>query len=109
MGGERGGAGDHAPLKRGVLHYAPEVEHQGRRPQRPVSRSGRLDETYVNITGRGASLDRAVAKEGQTSDFLLRPQRDKAAAEAGFRQAIRTQGVPEKLRLDQRGSTPGGP
>jgi transposase-like protein len=45
-----------------------------------------------------------VDKEGQTIDFLLTPQRDRAAAEAFLRKAIRTQGLPEKITIDQSGS-----
>jgi len=43
-------------------------------------------------------------KEGQTIDFLLTPNRDRAAAEAFLRKAIRTQGLPEKITIDQSGS-----
>jgi len=35
---------------------------------------------------------------------LLTPQRDRAAAEAFLRKAIRTQGLPEKITIDQSGS-----
>ena len=47
---------------------------------------------------------RAVDKEGQTIDFLLTPTRDRDAAEAFLRKAIRTQGLPEKITIDQSGS-----
>jgi putative transposase len=42
---ERGVSVDHATLNRWVIKYAPEVEKQFRRHQRPVGRSWRLDET----------------------------------------------------------------
>jgi putative transposase len=58
----------------------------------------------VKIKGNGASWDRAVDKEGHTSDFLLTPTRDRDAAEVFLRKAIRTQGLPEKITLDQRES-----
>jgi putative transposase len=58
----------------------------------------------VKIRGRWASLYRAVDKEGQTVDFLLTPQRDRAAALAFLHKAIRHQGVPEKITIDQSGS-----
>jgi putative transposase len=45
-----------------------------------------------------------VDKEGQTVDFLLTPQRDREAAEAFLRQAIRQQGLPEKITLDRSGA-----
>ena len=65
----------------------------------------RATRPYVKIKGQGAYLYRAVDKDGQAVDFMLTPQRDKAAAEAFLRQAIRSQGLPEKITLDQSGST----
>jgi transposase-like protein len=79
---ERGVSVDHSTLSRWVITYAPEVEKQYRRWHRPIGKSWRLDETYVKIRGRWAYLYRAVDKNGQTVDFLLTPQRERAAAEA---------------------------
>ena len=69
-----------------------------------MGRSGRLDETYVRSKGKWAYLYRAVDTEGQPVAFLLTPPRDKAAAEAFLRKAIRNQGLPEKITIDQSGS-----
>ena len=69
MMGERGVTVDHSTLNRWVIKYAPEVEKQFRRRQRPVGRSWRLDETYVKIKGKSAYLYRAVDKEGQPLIF----------------------------------------
>jgi transposase-like protein len=63
-----------------------------------------MDETYVKIKGKWAYLYRAVDKEGQTVDFLLTPTRDRDAAEAFLRKAIRKQRIPEKITIDQSGS-----
>jgi putative transposase len=101
---ERGVSVDHSTLSRWVIKYAPEFEKHFRRCQHPVGRSWRVDETYVKIKGKWAYLYRAVDKEGQTVDFLSTPQRDKAAAEAFLRKAIRSQGLPEKITIDQSGS-----
>jgi putative transposase len=101
---ERGVSVDHSTLNRWMVKYAPEIEKQFRRHQRPVGKSWRLDETYVKIKGRWAYLYRAVDKEGQTVDFLLTPQRDRAAAEAFLHKAIHNQGLPEKITIDQSGS-----
>src|SRR6476619_4481250 len=103
MMGERGVAVDHSTLNRWVIKYAPAFEKVFRRRQRPVGRSWRLDETYVKIKGKGAYLYRAVDKEGQTIDFLLTPNSDRDAAEAFLRKAIRNQGLPEKITIDQSG------
>jgi transposase-like protein len=49
---EREIAVDHSTLNRWVIKYAPEIEKQFRRHQRPVGRSWRLDETCVKIKGK---------------------------------------------------------
>ena len=104
MMGERGVAVDHSTLNRWVIKYAPEFAKQFRRRQYPAGRSWRMDETYVKIKGQWAYLYRAVDKEGRTIDFLLTPDRDRDAAEAFLRKAIRSQGLPEKITIDQSGS-----
>src|SRR5215471_19198657 len=97
MMGERGVAVDHSTLNRWGIKYAPEFEKEFRRRQCPVGRSWRLDETYVNIKGKSAYLYRAVDKAGHTIDctiidFHLTPTRDRDAAEAFLRKAIRSPG-----------------
>jgi putative transposase len=101
---ERGVSVDHATLNRWVLKYAPEFEKQFRRRQQPVGKSWRMDETYVRVKGQWKYLYRAVDKEGHTIDFLLTPNRDRDAAEAFLHKAIRTQGLPEKITIDQSGA-----
>jgi transposase-like protein len=86
---ERGVVVDHSTLNRWVIKYAPEFEKQVRRRPCPVGRSWRFDETYVKINGQWAYLYRAVDKEGQTVDFLLTPRRDREAAGAFLRKALR--------------------
>jgi transposase-like protein len=80
MMSERGVAVDHSTLNRWVLKYAPEFAKAFRRRQC------------------------AVDTDGHTIDFLLSPTRDRDAAEACLRKAIRTQGVPEKITIDKSGS-----
>src|SRR5581483_1023823 len=104
MMGERGVTVDHSTLNRWVIKYALEFEKVFRRRQCPVGRSWRLDKTYGKIKGKSAYLYRAVAKAGLTIDFLLTPIRDRDAAEAFLRRAIRTQGLPEKITIDKSGS-----
>lgn len=78
---ERGVSVAHFTLNRWVISYAPAIEQQCCRPQCPVGQSWRLDKTDVKIKGQWASLYRAV-EDGQTVDFLLTPQRERATAEA---------------------------
>jgi transposase-like protein len=104
MMGERGVAVDHSTLNRWVIKYAPKVEKQFRRRQRPVGRSWRMDETYGRVKGQWKYLYRAVDKDGQTIDFLLTPHRARAAAEAFLFKAIGAHGLPEKITIEQSGS-----
>jgi transposase-like protein len=64
--------------------------------------SWRVDETYIHIRGKFSYLYRAVDKHGKTVDFLLRPDRGIAAAQAFFRKALSTSlpRWPCKITLD---------
>jgi putative transposase len=100
---ERGVSVDHSTLNRWVIKFALEFEKEFRRRKRSVGKSWRLDETYVRVKGEWKYLYRAVDSEGQTVDFLLTPQRDRADAEAFLHKAIRNQGLPEKIKIDKSG------
>lgn len=55
--------------------------------------------------GRDVLIDfPAVDKKGHTIDFLLTPTRDRDAAEACLRKALRAQGLLEKITIDKSGS-----
>jgi putative transposase len=75
-----------------------------RRRKPPVGRSWRKDETYVKVGGQWKYLYRAVDRDGDTVDFLLRAKRDHAAARAFFERAIELHGVPEKITIDKSGA-----
>jgi putative transposase len=66
-----------------------------------VGKSWRVDETYTKIKGKWKYLYRAVDKAGQTVDFLLRAQRDKAAAQRYFEKSIDQNGEPETITIDK--------
>src|ERR1700704_1589065 len=100
---ERGIAFDHSTVHRWVIKLVPLFEKTFRRHKRPVGKSWRMDETYVKVKGQWKYLYRAVDKQGNTVDFLLRAQRDTAAARRFFEKAIDQNGVPEKVTID--GST----
>ena len=61
-----------------------------------------MDETYISIKGKWHYLYRAVDKHGRTVDFLLRPDRGIAAAQAFFRKALNSHPMqgPRKITLD---------
>ena len=87
---------------RWVQRFVPEFEKRWDRLRRPTGSSWRLDETYVQIRGKWFYLYRAVDKQGRTIDFLLRPDRGIAAAQAFFRKAVATNRShgPRKVTLD---------
>ena len=102
MMAERGIVVSHTTIHRWVIRYVPEFEKRWNRFARPVNTSWRVDETYINIRGKWGYLYRAVDKHGKTVDFLLRPDRGIAAAQAFFRKALSTSlpRWPRKIRLD---------
>ena len=63
-----------------------------------------MDETYVKIRGEWKYLYRAVDKEGNTVDFLLRARRNTAAAQRYFEKSIQQNGVPETVTIDKSGA-----
>jgi putative transposase len=75
-----------------------------RRRKRPVGLSWRMDETYIKVAGHWKYLYRAVDRDGDTVDFLLRAKRDHAAARAFFERAIGLHGLPEKITIDKSGA-----
>jgi len=97
---ERGVEVDHATMNRWVIKYSPQLEEAFQRRKRPVWVSWRMDETYIKVTGQWSYLYRAVAKHGQTIDFLLTEHRDKEAALRFLKKAIRRNGVPETMTID---------
>ncbi len=101
---ERGIEVDHSSVHRWVIKVLPVFEKAFRRRKRPVGKSWRVDETYVKVKGQWKYLYRAVDKEGNTVDFLLRAHRDKAAALRYFRRAIDQNGEPETITVDKSGA-----
>ncbi len=85
-----------------MIRYVPEFEKRWNRFARPVNTSWRVDETYIKVRGKWHFLYRAVDKHGKTVDFLLRPDRGIAAAQAFFRKALSTclPRWPRKITLD---------
>ena len=104
MMNERGVFVDHSTLHRWSIKILPVLAAALRRRKRPVGLSWRMDETYVKISGQWKYLYRAVDRDGDTVDFLLRAKRDHAAARAFFERAIDLHGVPEKITIDKSGS-----
>lgn len=102
MMAERGIAVSHSTILRWVSRYVPDFERRWNRFARPVNTSWRVDETYIKVRGKWNYLYRAVDRHGKTVDFLLRPDRGIAAAQAFFRKALSTSlpRWPRKITLD---------
>jgi hypothetical protein len=85
------------------------------KPPEPTARAPVLDPTcerlrvkflgstrpYIKVQGRWKYLYRAVDKDGDTVDFLLRAKRDKAAARRYFEKAIAGNGALETVTIDK--------
>jgi transposase-like protein len=100
----RGAVIDHSTLQRWVRRFARLISDKVRYRRKPVNGSWRMDETYIKLNGKWVYLYRAVDKEGNTIDFLLRAKRDAVAAKAFFKKAIKHNGRPEKVTVDKSGS-----
>lgn len=100
----RGAEIDHSTLQRWVRRFVCLIDKRVRQRKKPVNGSWRMDETYIKLNGKWVYLYRAVDKEGNTVDFLLRAKRDAVAAKAFFRKAFKENGRPEKVNIDKSGS-----
>jgi transposase-like protein len=104
MMAERGISVDHSTVHRWAIKLLPVLENAFRRRKRPVGKSWRMDETYIRVKGEWRYLYRAVDKDGNTIDFLLRAHRDKTAARRYFEKSIAQNGVPETVTIDESGA-----
>ena len=106
---ERGVEVDHSSVYRWVRKFTPQLEVAFRKGnKRPVSKSWRMDETYIRVKGKWTYLYRAVDRDGQTLDFLLSERRDLSAARRFFKRAIGTNGVPDRIVIDKSGANLAG-
>ncbi len=104
MAEERGYSVDHSTINRWVIKYSPELEAAFQKKKKPVGGRWRMDETYIKVNGKWKYLYRAVDKEGNTIDYLLRAKRDTKAAKRFFKKAIKRNGHPELVNVDKSGS-----
>ena len=93
MMAERGVAVDHATVHRWAIKILSVLAAVFRRRKRPVGVSWRMDETYIKVAGEWKCLYRAVDRDGDTIDFLLRAKRDCAAARRFLERATDLHGV----------------
>jgi transposase-like protein len=104
MVAERGIAVDHSTVHRWAIKLLPVLEKAFRRHKRLVGKSWRMGETYIRVKGEWRYLYRAVDKDGNTIDFLMRAKRDKVAARRFFEKSVAHNGVPEIVTIDKSGA-----
>jgi putative transposase len=104
MMAERGVFVDHTTVHRWAVKILPMLAAVLRRRKRPVGTSWRMDETYILVGGQWKYLYRAVDRQGDTIDFLLRAHRDCAAARRFFERAMDLHGIPDKITIDKSGA-----
>ena len=100
----RGIKKDHSTIQRWVKRFVPLLQNQLKFRKKPVNSNWRMDETYIKINGKWKYFYRAVDKFGNTIDFMLRAKRDKSAAKAFFRKALKSHSKPTKINIDKSGA-----
>jgi putative transposase len=104
MMSERGISVDHSTVHRWAMKLLPVLEKTFRLHKRTVGKSWRMDETYIKVKGQWKYLYRAVDRDGNTVDFLLRARRDRHAAQHYFERSIMHSCAPETVTIDQSGA-----
>jgi transposase-like protein len=85
-------------ILRWLVRYSEAFGQLWQRFERPLGRSWRCDETYIKIGG--VWMYRAVDELGRTVASHLSRTRDKTAAKAFFRKALKQHGDPRTITLD---------
>src|SRR5262245_66029284 len=81
-----------------VQTFGPQLAAELRKHRRRVGRRWTVDEVFCFRGRQKLYLYRAVDEHGQVIDVLLRDRRDRASAEAFFRQALaRTEVIPKAV------------
>ncbi len=105
---ERGFSLDHSTINRWVLHYSPQLEAAFRRKKKRVGNRWRMDEPYIKSKGQWKYYYRVIDKQGNTIDFLLTATRDTKAALRFLKRAIKENGKPSQVNIDQSGANNAG-
>lgn len=72
-----------------------------RNKRRALSKSWRIDETYVKVKGKDRYLYRAIDSNGETLDMWLRNHRDTVSTKAFMKRLIRDYGQPRSIVTDK--------
>ena len=98
----------HTSIYRWVQDYSKVLVKNFNKRKLPVSKSWRMDETYIKVRGKWKYLYRAVDKHGMTVDFMLSSKRDVKAAASFLCKAIGNNVTPEKINIDCSGANTSG-
>ena len=103
MMGERGLILAHTTIMRWVHEYGPEIDKRIRPHMKITNMSWRVDETYIKVKGKWTYLYRAVDKNGNTLDFLLRAKRNAKAARCFFKKVLKARHTktPRVITIDK--------
>ena len=94
---------DHTTIYRWNKEYGKILYHlwKKRNKRRSLSKSWRIDETYVKVKGQDRYLYRAIDSKGNTLDMWLRNHRDTVSTKAFFKRLIRVYGQPRSIVTDK--------
>ena len=67
-----------------------------------------MDETYIKVNGQWKYYYQAIAKQGQTIDFLLTAKRNTKAALRFLKKTINENRKPSLVNIDQSGANHAG-
>lgn len=94
---------DHTTIYRWNKQYGKVLYHlwKKRNKRNHLSKSWRIDETYVKVKGRDRYLYRAIDSKGNTLDMWLRNYRDTVSTKAFMKRLIRDYGQPRSIVTDK--------
>ena len=106
---DRGVVFTHEAVREWEAKLAPVLRETLRKYRRGrISQSWYCDETYLKVKDRGVYVYRAIDREGNLVDVLLRERQGQAAAETFFRSARTVPDViPARVTTDGHGAYPG--
>ncbi len=87
-----------------AIQYSPQLEAAFRLKKKRAGNRWRMDETYIKVKGQWTYYYRAIAKQGQTIDFLLTAKRDTKAALRFLKKAINENRKQSLVNIHQSGA-----
>lgn len=94
---------DHTTIYRWNKQYGKVLYHlwKKRNKRRTLSKSWRIDETYLKVKGKDRYLYRAIDSNGNTLDMWLRNHRDTVSTKAFMKRLIHDYGQPRSIVTDK--------